>query len=137
MYSVEYSVTRQLQKIFFARETKSPVPNIHVFLDSKETWEILRYLFNSLYLQQQTFLKFSKLDFLINIDHLHVYKKSKLRMRKNIMMNKMLLPHCRLFKKDLPQQGLFQALMFTTVFAWKIEFHGYCLFWLVTLKAPP
>ena len=53
------------------------------------------------------------------------------------MMNKMLLPYCRLFKKDLPQQGLFQALMFTTVFAWKIEYYGYCLFWLVTLKASP
>ena len=33
-------------------------------------------------------------------------------------------------------QGLFQALMFTTAFAQKIEFYGYCLFWLVTLKAP-
>ena len=53
------------------------------------------------------------------------------------MMNKMLLLHSRLLKKDLPQQGLFQALMFTTVFAWKIEYYGYCLFWLVTLKASP
>ena len=34
-------------------------------------------------------------------------------------------------------QGLLQALMFTTIFAQKIEFYGYCLFCLVTLKVPP
>ena len=33
-------------------------------------------------------------------------------------------------------QGLFQALMFTTVFAYKMSFMV-SLFWLVTLKAPP
>ena len=34
-------------------------------------------------------------------------------------------------------QGLFQAFMFTTAFDQKVEFYEECLFWLLTLKAPP
>ena len=31
------------------------------------------------------------------------------------------------------EQGLFQALKFTTVFTYRIELYGYCLFWSVIL----